>query len=343
MSWLHELPGWETATPESLLAFQEKARGRERYVLLDLIEDHTQQRGGTYMSMIVRLSRLRNFFLHNRVEIPPAKDWTPKPTKEPTRGHLTVSQVKEIIVHSGLRDAAIFLTMFQGLLDLERFSQFNAKYAGPLVKHLKESGVDEPFRIDFPTGRKKNRNLYYTFIHHDALEAWRQYFERVRGWPKPDEVLALQRNRMTAPSKTGIRTIFARTAQKLKIREPRQSDRTHRTGVAPHEAFRDVVRSLLQTARKDGFDPTCVEFWMGHSIDPYNYNKFAELEPEYVLENARIAAKYLNLITAGHDKELRTVAKKNEQLQGRVDELELAVRMLQDASNLKVRTAKNES
>jgi len=67
--WLHEQPGYETATPESLLAFQENAKGRERYVLLDLIEDHVQQKGGTYVSMVVRLSRLRNFFLHNRVEI----------------------------------------------------------------------------------------------------------------------------------------------------------------------------------------------------------------------------------------------------------------------------------
>jgi hypothetical protein len=36
---------------------------------------------------------------------------------------------------------------------------------------------------------------------------------------------------------------------------------------------------------------------MGHSIDPYNYNKFTELEPEYVIENAKIAAEYLNIIT----------------------------------------------
>jgi len=35
----------------------------------------------------------------------------------------------------------------------------------------------------------------------------------------------------------------------------------------------------------------------GHIIDPYNYNKFTELEPDYVPENAKIAAEYLNIIT----------------------------------------------
>lgn len=318
IGWLHNQPRWTDATPESLLAFQEAATGRQRFVILDLIEDHVAQKGGTYISMVVRLSRLRSFFIRNRVEIPAAKDWIPKPTKEPTRGHLTVAQVKEIIVHSGLRDSAIFLTMFQAQLDLQRFTEFNAKYAGPLVKHLREKGVDEPFRIDFPNGRKKNRDMYYTFIHRDALEAWRQYFERVRGSPKAGEVIALRRKRMTAPSKTAIRMIFTRTAQKLKIKEPIQSDRSHRTGVACHEAFRDVVRSLLQTAVKEGFDPTCAEFWMGHSIDPYNYNKFAELEPEYVLENAKIAAKYLNIISGSNvnaSEEMKAAKQKQQEIE----------------------------
>jgi len=51
ISWLHQQPGWETATPETLLKFQENATGRQRYVLLDLIQDHTQQKGGTYVSI----------------------------------------------------------------------------------------------------------------------------------------------------------------------------------------------------------------------------------------------------------------------------------------------------
>jgi len=163
--------------------------------------------------MIVRLSRLRNFWLRNRVEIPAAKDWAPKPTKEPTRGHLNVAQVKEIIIHSSLRDSAVFLTMFQAMMDLERFTQFNKSCAEDLVKHIREKGIDEPFRIDFPNGRKKNRDMYYTFIHHDALQAWKTYFERERSWPKTGPI-AVRRDKLKAPSKSSIEMIFSRTARK---------------------------------------------------------------------------------------------------------------------------------
>jgi hypothetical protein len=43
----------------------------------------------------------------------------------------------------------------------------------------------------------------------------------------------------------------------------------------------------------------CAKFWMGHTVDPYNYVKFMDLEPEYMLKNAKIAAKYLNIISGG--------------------------------------------
>lgn len=36
---------------------------------------------------------------------------------------------------------------------------------------------------------------------------------------------------------------------------------------------------------------------MGHSIDPLNYEKFTDLEPEYMMKNAKIAAPYLNILT----------------------------------------------
>jgi hypothetical protein len=329
ITWLHKQPGYETATPESLLAFQEAATGRDRYVLLDLIEDHVSVKGGTRSSMIVRLSRLRNFFLKNRVEIPAAKDWIPKPTRETTKGRLNVAQVKEIILHSGLRDQAIFLTMFQGMMDLERFTQFNEKYAEKLVAHILERGVDEPFRIDFPNGRKRNTDMFYTFIHRDALVAWEVYFKRERGWPKPGEPCAIRHDKFIAPSKTNIRMIFTRTAQKLKIKEKTQSDRSHRTGIAPHE-MRDVGRSLLQTAVKDGFDPTCAEFFLGHSVDVLGYNKFGSLHEPYVLENAKISSKYLNILSGSANTEtsdeMKQLMQKNAELEAELKSTEERIR-----------------
>lgn len=294
LAWLWRLPEWSGKLPSQLLEFQENAKGRERFRLVDLMTRRVQEKGGTYNGMLGHLSVLRSFFKHNRVELPGLGGWRPRPTKEPVQGRLNVAQVTEIITHANLRDTAIFLTMFQGLMDLERFTEFNRKYAAALVDHLRHRSVDEPFRIDFLGGRKGNHRRFYTYIYDDALKAWQNYFELQRGWPKEGEPIALSIQH-TAPTKNAIRSSFDTITRRLRLRP--ELPKGQMTGVSPHEAFRDVVRSLLQTAKKKGFDPTCAEFWMGHRVDPYNYNKFTELEPDYVIENAKIAAEYLNIIS----------------------------------------------
>jgi hypothetical protein len=66
---------------------------------------------------------------------------------------------------------------------------------------------------------------------------------------------------------------------------------------------------------------------MGHTIDPYHYNKFTDLEPEYVLQNAKIASKYLNIISN------TTQATENKQelqeLQAKMKKMEKILQMLQ--------------
>jgi len=104
-------------------------------------------------------------------------------------------------------------------MDLERFSRFNRKYAPALVKHIREKGLDETFRIDFLGGRKRNRLPFYTYIYHDALAAWKFYFEKERGWPKEGEDIALSRFRR-GPNKKSIRDNFIRLALRLHIRLP---------------------------------------------------------------------------------------------------------------------------
>jgi len=321
LDWLWQRSEWSGKMPSELLVFQEEAKGRDRFILPDLIIDFIQTKGGTYVSMTTQFSHLRTFFTHNRVELPPIGNWRPNPTKEPAKSNLTLEQVRQIILHADPRDQAIYLTMLQGWMDLERFSRFNRKYAAALVKHLREKGLDEPFRIDVLGGRKRNRRAYFTYVYHDALAAWEFYFENERGWPNEGEAMAITESG-GPPAKKTIRDNFIRTALRLHIRMPPKV-KGERSGVAPHEAFRDVVRSYMQTAKKKGFDTLCGDFWMGHQIDPYNYNKFSEKEPEYVLENAKIAAEYLNILSGKQESEkLASMAKENEELRGRVSKLE---------------------
>lgn len=324
--WLWRVPEWSGKTPTQILEWQDQAHGRERFQLLDLMTEYVQEKGGTYKGMSSRLSHLRSFFLHNRVELPDIKDWQPHPTHEPTQGNLTTERVHDIISHANMRDTAIFLTMFQSMMDLHRFTQFNQKYTLQLVTHLKEKGVDEPFRIDFLSGRKRNRRAFYTFIYHDALVAWRNYFDSERGWPKHENEPMAMTWKGTPPKKEAIRASFTTISRRLHLRPKTSNGRP--SGVSPHEAFRDVVRTLLQTAKRKGFDTTCAEFWMGHSVDPYNYNKFAELEPDYVIENAKIASQYLNIISHAPTEENEERDTHIKQLQAKYEVLEEQVRSL---------------
>ena len=234
LRYLWAQPGWMGRRSSELLTFQDEAKGRQRYLLLDFMVEHAQVKSGTTQSMVVRLSDLRGFWKHNRVELPDTGDWQPHPTREPSQGNLTIEEVHKIIQHANLRDAAVFLTMLQGLMDLKRFTQFNLKYAEKLVLHIREERFMEPFRIDFLNGRKKNKRPYYTFIYSDALHAWKEYFEKERGWPQPGEPIALIVRPNPRPiTRDAIAGSFNTIARKLKIKPPQQHDMGHRTGVAP--------------------------------------------------------------------------------------------------------------
>jgi len=298
LRWLRTQRGWENATPEGLVEFQEAATGRKRFEILNLIQKHVSEKGGTRKGMLSRYTAIRSFFLHNRVELP-QDTWDPGAgTKEPTQGRLNVELIHRVIEGAKPRDRAILLTIFQGLMDLKRFNDFNKKGAESLVTHLRSSRHNRPLRIDFLKGRKANHKAFYTFIGRDALASWREYFEKERSWPKPNEPLAIARRTERPMTEPAIRSIFDGLCFRFELKKnrPVKGDPGHRTGINLHE-FRDVARSYLQAAKSNGLDETCVEFWMGHSIDPLNYNKFAELNPAYVEQNYRIAEKHLNILS----------------------------------------------
>jgi hypothetical protein len=51
---------------------------------------------------------------------------------------------------------------------------------------------ENPIRIDLP-GPKSNKNdsegEFYTYIGADAIAGLKEYFDKMRGWPKPGEPL----------------------------------------------------------------------------------------------------------------------------------------------------------
>jgi integrase len=125
-----------------------------------------------------------------------------------------------------------------------------------------------PIRIDLP-GHKKARNVraYHTYVGGDAIEALRNYVDNHR----PKDAKVIFPNRFgRAISKNALYLYWLRHLRKLGLVSlPVNGVKNHRTGKNPHE-LRDVFRSQWEKSPTSG---TAAEFFMGHNIDPLEYNK----------------------------------------------------------------------
>ena len=304
LRYVHSKPEFKDATPLSLVEFQRAAGKDNQYKILDLLQGYINQKVGTHKTLTTRYSVVCSFFERNRAALP-GESFRIKATRDPIKSKLSIDVIKNLVSAADLDLRAVYLTLFQGISDQERFREFNLKAGPALADHLKTKGVDEPFFFEYP-GRKQSKGklYFYSFIGRDALTAWKTYFERIRGWPKEGEAVVIDRNGKPL-SKWAISIRHLRLLEKLNyIKREKGGGGATRHGYGLHE-FRDVAITLLHLqAKKDGFDEDCAQFWMGHVTDRNGYNKFYQ-DREHVLNNYRIAEKYLNLIsgTAGSDLE----------------------------------------
>lgn len=284
-----------------MVAFQEGAAGRDRFKIVDLAVAWVRERGGRARSMRLRFSVARSFFLHLRVELPriPVRFM---PDTDAVVGELTREKFVTLVRSAGVRNRAIYLTLFQGLMDQARFIQFNVKYGFALGEHIKR-GVNTPFKVEFLKGRKENEQTFSSFIGWEAQEAWKVYFETIRGYPKQGEAAAL--DQWGKPlSKWGIYHCHMNLLRKLNFIKDGGKKLQNRYGLNLHE-IRDVARSELERVRgvkygpkdDDVFNTNSAEFWMGHTVDKYFYNKIWKMDPEYNLKQYRFAEKYLNIVS----------------------------------------------
>lgn len=326
--FIRGVEGFRDALPSDLIRFQREAGGDDRFRMLDLLQDYIRGKSGTYRSLSLRYSVVRSFFRGNRAPLPD-DDFRIRADKPPVSGRLSVDVIRTLASNVSAGHRAFYLTVWMGLLDLQGFMCFNEGCGSALVDHLREHGSGEPFRIDLP-GRKQARNRFkfYTFIGRDALDSWTEYFERIRGWPKPGEPILMDRYGR-AYTASGLGMYHIRLLERLRYVKRGGMDSSRRYGYNLHE-FRDVARTLLHLKGKsEGLDMECVEFWMGHITDPNNYDKFY-LDEDYVKKNYRMAEKHLNILSRpileGDAEELR---RKAEELDRRVKQLEALSKLVE--------------
>ncbi len=291
-----EREGFDARTPSALLEFQRQAKHEDReFELLDQLQAYLLQKKGTHNSLKLRYSKVRTFFKRNRVPLPD-DDFKVKADREPVPDLLSVDVVRGVVSVADLGLKAFYLSLWSGLMDQERFCLFNKKYGFELGRHVELKGVGEPFLCEFP-GRKasKNKTLFYTFLGRDALAAWREYFLRIRGYPKEGEAALVSQKFKKPYDKCSLSRKHLRLLARLNYVKL-DGRRCGGYGFGLHN-FRDAARTLLHLeGKRDGLDLECCEYWMGHVTDPNHYDKFYN-DKNYLLSQYRIAEKYLNIIS----------------------------------------------
>ena len=278
-------------TPDDLITIQTSLSESDKYSLLDKVQTWVSSHRGRQGTKRVRYSQMRSFFAHNRAALPDDPGYTPRSEVPAVVGELSAEEIKQVLLSSNKLYRAIFLSMFQGALDLEMFSYWNRTGWVELRDQLTQNM--DPVKISLP-GRKLNRNIkpYYTFITTDAIKALRDYLPKQL--PREREFIFINQ---AGPgvSKIAIRNYFRRHLKQLGIVQGYATGDKHiqvRYGKNPHE-MRDTFRSLWEKSPASG---TVSEYLMGHTIDPLGYNKSYTDEAFYRNEYIK-ASKFLNLLS----------------------------------------------
>jgi len=330
-SWIKHQPGYEGLDPEELLEIQEKCQGRQRFKQLSVLQTWIQQQDIRLGTKQLRYTAVRSYYAHNHVPLPRDPTFRLRAEKPPVESELTFEDLKKIILSCNPTYQAAYLIMFQGSMGCAEFEYLNENSWPEVKAQLKEG--KERIRITLP-GRKSNKNRvpYYTFIGKDAVKALKMYLEKRRGDIKNGEVIFL--NEKGEPVTTqALERYFTRHAIKVGVIKrwtppcpecgsETRYDRTRKGKEQPtlyicnkcgketraseievptdiryrlhvHE-MRDLFRSEwdLSPARS-----VCAEFFMGHNIDPNNYNKIMKLHPEWAEHQYALAEPYLNILS----------------------------------------------
>ena len=175
-------------------------------------------------------------------------------------------------------------------------------------------GDPEVIRVDLP-GRKKYKNKvpYFTFIGPDAIAA-------IRDWVKlrPPEVEAIftgqYKDPITKDALSQHWNIYLKRTGIIQAKE--NGDVRNRYGKNLHE-LRDVFRSQWE---KSPAKSLAAEYFMGHQVDPLEYNK-AYNDENYARSQYLRALPMLQLVSS-HRPFGKVDVNEVELLQARIQELE---------------------
>lgn len=284
--WLEEVdPPLLRFSPDEFIAFQKENKD---FQVLDVVQSYILSLDYREGSKRAVYSTLRSFFMHNRASLPQDRGFRIRGSIPKVVGTLTLDNLKMVLASSNRCYRSVFLCMFQGGMGQSELVFWSNNGFRILLEQL-DNGV-KPIRVDLP-GRKKAKygRPYYTFLGRDAINALRKWMDE-RG--RESGAIFLNQFGQSISSKS-ISRYWIKHLTKLGLvdRVPNPTPKT-RYGKNVHE-LRDLFRSRWQ---KSGRVPEAAEFFMGHVIDPLEYNK-AFRDENYARMEYRRAEKWLNILS----------------------------------------------
>ena len=266
MEWLQDQDTkFSTFTPDQLIEYQRNCDNGSRYEIVDLLQSYLSDIEYSYNYMKRIRSTVRSFFMHNRAELPRDPSYIIRTDVEVVRGNLKIEEIRDMVLSCNKTYRAVFLSMFQGAMDVSSFEYWNLNGYEDLKAQLKEE--KEIIKVELP-GRKLQRNVtpYHTWIGPDSVQAIRDYLKE-----RPDSQGAIFINKDGNPvNKYAVKLYWLRHLDQLDIIDRKQNgDTGTRYGKNLHE-LRDTFRTQWEKSPAKG---SVAEYLMGHVVDPLEYNK----------------------------------------------------------------------
>jgi len=309
LKWTSQNGGeFSTYTPDELIEFQRNVTTNgDRYKILDLLQKYTNSLNGLrFKTKQKYYGAVRSFFEHNRAALPHDRSYRIRGDVEAVRGTLTIDEFRKALLASKPRYRAILLSLFQGGLDVSSFAYWNENGKTNLIEQLK--GDPEAVKILLP-GRKltRNKESFYTFIGKDAIDAIRHYQREREKEEKRKRKKAEKEGKTYSPDPNAIfidqfggpirydslRMYWGRVLRRLGLIEQKGSFSGNRYGKNLHE-LRDLFRSRW---RLSGVDVEVPEYFMGHGLDKYGYDKSPQHDPDWFMDQYIEAQTWLNILS----------------------------------------------
>ncbi|HID43804.1 MAG TPA: hypothetical protein EYP30_08570 [Archaeoglobaceae archaeon] len=275
LDWVKEQGYFKSA--EEMLEDCRKLSYEDRYRHLDILIEFIKSRNTGSRDREINYTAVRNFYNYYRLELPkPSKAernrmFRPSELDErravELKSQMELGELKRLIDNMIPPYKNALLVCFQGAMGANEFNIFNTSAYKQIIDKLDEK---EPVRVDLIRKKTSKQKVYkyYTFLGNDAKVAIKEWLEMRLDCECDALFVVFNKLKGSWVPLTGrvLQNQINKTAKKIGLIKPNGLNRYH--------IFLHEVRDCFKTqCTERGVNKTASEFFLGHQVDKYGYDK----------------------------------------------------------------------